>query len=164
MKNALLQQQIHQFLTSMQYDIQLLYSIPDMYSRNLILNQLTYKLSSLQFLYNLVMSNSQTVYGAAVPIQNQTNDIPTTGYPLVNMQNGRTFTKEQLANYTGRNGMPAYVAVGDVVYDVTNHRVWAAGTHAGLQAGGVYTNEFSRCHAGEEMILNQLIPVGRLVD
>jgi len=78
-------------------------------------------------------------------------------------QNQRTFTREQLAQFNGKNGMPAYVAVNGIVYDVTNNAAWSAATHFGLAAGNDWTREFASCHAAEQWILNTLTPVGRLV-
>lgn len=77
--------------------------------------------------------------------------------------NGQTFTREQLTQFTGMNGMPAYVAVNGVVYDVTNNAAWSLATHFGLKAGNDLTGEFASCHAGQNWILAQLKPVGRLV-
>lgn len=77
--------------------------------------------------------------------------------------NGQTFSREQLTQFTGTNGMPAYVAVNGVVYDVTNNAAWSLATHFGLKAGNDLTGEFASCHAGQNWILAQLKPVGRLV-
>lgn len=38
-------------------------------------------------------------------------------------------TREELAGYDGREGRPAYAAVGGKVYDFTASRLWAAGNH-----------------------------------
>lgn len=77
--------------------------------------------------------------------------------------NGQTFSREQLTQFTGMNGMPAYVSVNGVVYDVTNNAAWSLATHFGLKAGNDLTGEFASCHAGQNWILAQLKPVGRLV-
>jgi len=90
---------------------------------------------------------------------------PQPGIPFTQTSNpnGPTFTKEQLAQFTGLNGMPAYVAVNGVVYDVTNNAAWSLATHFGLSAGKDWTAEFASCHAGQQWILAQLKPIGRLV-
>ncbi|MFF5994661.1 cytochrome b5 domain-containing protein [Lysinibacillus sp. KU-BSD001] len=75
----------------------------------------------------------------------------------------RNLTVEQLANFDGKNGRPAYVAVNGLIYDVTNNRAWAAATHFGLLAGKEYSQEFASCHAGQQSILATLPVVGRLV-
>lgn len=73
----------------------------------------------------------------------------------------RTFTLEELAQYNGKNGTPAYIAINGVVYDVTNNAVWASATHFGLSAGKDLTSAFASCHAGSN-ILNKLPVVGNL--
>lgn len=80
--------------------------------------------------------------------------------PAVNDE--RTFTKEELATYNGKNGMPAYVAIRGIVYDVTNSPAWLSGTHLGLYAGNDLTAEFNTCHH-DEIILKTLPIVGKLI-
>ena len=41
----------------------------------------------------------------------------------------RVFNLDELKNYNGQNGNPAYVAVNGVVYDVTNSSKWKNGVH-----------------------------------
>lgn len=77
-------------------------------------------------------------------------------------QRQREFTLEELSGYTGRNGNPAYVAVDNIVYDVTNNAAWAAASHFGLTAGRDLTGEFASCHAGQS-VLNKLKAVGKLI-
>lgn len=74
-----------------------------------------------------------------------------------------TFTVNELAKYDGKNGNPAYVAVNGVIYYVTNNAAWAAATHFGLTAGRDLTNQFSNCHKEQQLILNTLPVVGRLI-
>jgi predicted heme/steroid binding protein len=74
----------------------------------------------------------------------------------------RVFTVDELAQYNGKEGAPAYVAVKGVVYDVTNNPLWAGGNHFfGLTAGRDLTNEFAMCHPGA-MVLSVLPVVGTL--
>ncbi|HAN09666.1 MAG TPA: hypothetical protein DCP90_03530 [Clostridiales bacterium] len=70
-------------------------------------------------------------------------------------------TLEQLAQYDGSRGKPAYVAVNGVIYDVSNARSWGGGTHFGLYAGKDLTGQFSGCHQAD--ILKNLPVVGRLI-
>lgn len=79
--------------------------------------------------------------------------------PAVNAT--RVFTLEELAQYNGKNGNPAYIAINGVIYDVTNNAAWAAASHFGLSAGNDLTNAFASCHAGSN-ILNKLPIVGNL--
>ncbi|RFZ77128.1 hypothetical protein DS742_20160 [Lacrimispora amygdalina] len=73
------------------------------------------------------------------------------------------FTLEQLSQYDGRNGAPAYVAVNGVVYNVTDNRLWSGGNHFwGLSAGRDLSIEFASCHPGA-MVLSVLPVVGYLI-
>lgn len=100
---------------------------------------------------NTGISNQQTI-PAIPPSLNQS----------VTQPNQRIFTLEELANYDGKDGKSAYVAVEGTVYDVTNNRTWAAATHFGLVSGKNHTQEFASCHAGQQSILQTLPVVGRL--
>lgn len=57
----------------------------------------------------------------------------------------KTFTLAELAKYNGDGGMPPYVAVGGVVYDMTG--VFTAGSHYSHYAGQELTNEFYSQHS-----------------
>lgn len=46
-----------------------------------------------------------------------------------------TFTLEELAEFDGKDGARAYVAVQGVIYDVTDLPRWEGGTHNGYDAG-----------------------------
>lgn len=76
--------------------------------------------------------------------------------------NRTDLTAEELSQYTGKNGNPAYVAINGIIYDVTNSAAWAAASHFGLTAGKDLTSEFASCHTGEH-ILNKLTVVGKLI-
>ncbi|WP_102692219.1 cytochrome b5 domain-containing protein [Rummeliibacillus pycnus] len=120
----------------------------------LLANQLIHTNPSAQ---QIVPINSNAVSSTQIPpktpLSNETAPPP----------NLRNFTAEELSSYNGKNGRPAYVAVKNNVYDVTNNRAWAAATHFGLISGRDYTQEFASCHAGQQSILNTLPVVGRLV-
>lgn len=79
-----------------------------------------------------------------------------------NLTRARTFTLEELKSYNGRDGMPAYVAVNGVVYDVTNSPVWMEGTHFELMAGRDLSDEFKSCHSSNA-VLSTLPAAGTLV-
>ena len=49
-------------------------------------------------------------------------------------------TLDQLKQYDGKNGNPAYVAVDGVIYDVTNVPQWKNGEHNGYSAGNDLTD------------------------
>ena len=50
-------------------------------------------------------------------------------------------TLEELAQYNGENGNPAYIAVDGVIYDVTDAGPWRGGKHNGFSAGNDLTEE-----------------------
>lgn len=68
------------------------------------------------------------------------------------------FTKEKLAQYNGKNGINAYIAVNGIVYDVSSK--WKDGKHHGLEAGKDLTQEFLDSPHGHTMI-GKLEIVGR---
>jgi len=54
----------------------------------------------------------------------------------------KQFTIEELKEFDGRDGKPAYVAYKGTVYDVTESAMWGGGDHEGMhQAGGDMTEE-----------------------
>lgn len=138
------------------------------------LQRLWDSISSIHFLSELlanqVMINGIQVLPVQQPSQNNTGKsnqqmipaIPPSLNQSVTQPNQRIFTLEELANYDGKDGKSAYVAVEGIVYDVTNNRTWAAATHFGLVSGKNHTQEFASCHAGQQSILQTLPVVGRL--
>lgn len=74
----------------------------------------------------------------------------------------KEFTLEELAQYDGSNGKPAYTAVNGIVYDVSLNKAWGGGTHFGLEAGRDFTMEFQACHGGMSQILVMLPKAGVL--
>ncbi|MDF2592411.1 MAG: heme/steroid binding domain protein [Clostridia bacterium] len=72
------------------------------------------------------------------------------------------FTVDELAQYDGSAGKPAYVAVSGIVYDVSIQSTWGGGTHFGLYAGKDLTAHFQACH-DNDTILAMLPKVGVLV-
>lgn len=75
-------------------------------------------------------------------------------------QTQREFTPEELTNYSGEGGKPAYVAVNGIVYDVSLNPAWGGGTHFGIYAGKDLTAEFNACHKNSAVILDRLPQVG----
>ncbi len=74
------------------------------------------------------------------------------------------FTEEEIAEYNGQDGNPAYVAVEDVVYDVTDANGWENGVHeGGIEAGNVYTEaDFEGSPHGTEVLDN--VPIVGTID
>lgn len=131
-----IRRQIQVTFQEIEFLIRLLYSTTDIQTKNLTLNQLWNQISFLHFLVNM----------------QEPEQLP---LPPI--------TREQLSQFTGKGGHPAYVAVNGVVYDVTNNKAWSLASHFGLNAGQDLTKDFSSCHEGQERILQTLTPVGRLV-
>ena len=74
-----------------------------------------------------------------------------------------TFTLAELAMYDGQNGNPAYIAIDDVVYDVTDEPKWNGGKHNGYTAGQDLTEEMQAAPHGLSK-LTGLTAVGRLAE
>lgn len=77
--------------------------------------------------------------------------------------NAQTFTLDELAQYDGKNGNDAYIAVEGIVYDVTNAAKWQNGNHYGVQAGTDCTTAISRSPHGSS-VLDGLPIVGTLTE
>ncbi|MDD4323764.1 MAG: cytochrome b5 domain-containing protein [Eubacteriales bacterium] len=77
-----------------------------------------------------------------------------------------TFTLEELAEYDGKDGNRAYIAVDGIVYDVTDIEAWAGGTHADGQftAGKDYSDEIREISPHGTGVLSRAVVVGSLVD
>ena len=56
---------------------------------------------------------------------------------------GRAFTLDELAQFDGQNGAPAYVAVDGLVYDVTGSILWPDGKHARCDLGAMAGQDLS---------------------
>jgi len=70
-------------------------------------------------------------------------------------------TPDELSQYDGKDGKPAYVAVNGIVYNVSEYPVWSDGSHFGLSAGTDVSESFRQCH--DNTILEKLEIVGKLV-
>ncbi|MBD3307362.1 cytochrome B5 [candidate division KSB3 bacterium] len=64
------------------------------------------------------------------------------------------FTAEELSQYDGQNGSPAYVAYDGKVYDISHSFLWAEGDHQmSHYAGENLTHAFGRApHTFEETL------------
>ena len=73
-------------------------------------------------------------------------------------------TLDQLKQYDGKNGNPAYVAVDGVIYDVTNVPQWKNGEHNGYSAGNDLTDIIKNKSPHGVAKLVGVPVVGKLVD
>jgi predicted heme/steroid binding protein len=55
----------------------------------------------------------------------------------------QTFALEELAQFDGKDGRPAYIAVDGVVYDVSDSQKWPSGAHTGCNLGAVAGQDLS---------------------
>lgn len=77
----------------------------------------------------------------------------------------KTFTTEVLAQYNGKNGNPAYIAIDGKVYDVTKVPQWKDGNHAGKFEAGKDFSEALKTQAPHDAAKMQGVPVvGVLAD
>jgi predicted heme/steroid binding protein len=65
----------------------------------------------------------------------------------------RRFTREELKQYDGRKGRPAYIAYRELVYDVSESFLWQGGTHQVLhRAGRDLTEELETAPHGPDLL------------
>jgi predicted heme/steroid binding protein len=65
----------------------------------------------------------------------------------------RAFTAEELAQYDGKDGAPAYIAYEGKVYDVSGSFLWRRGRHWVLhQAGADLTDRLASAPHGEDLL------------
>jgi predicted heme/steroid binding protein len=88
-------------------------------------------------------------------------NVPTSNSSTPSETTNRIFTGDELKQYNGQNGNPAYVAINGTVYDVTNVQSWKNGTHQGLSAGMDLTSELASSPHGD-VVLPNLPIVGTL--
>lgn len=73
-------------------------------------------------------------------------------------------TLAELAQYNGKNGQPAYVAVDGVIYDVSGYAKWKNGEHNGYSAGQDLTDIIKNKSPHGVAKLKEVPIVGKLVD
>lgn len=76
----------------------------------------------------------------------------------------RRLTKEELAQYNGKDGAPAYIAYAGKVYDLSHSFLWQKGRHQVLHTAGIdLTTELDAAPHGADM-LERFPVIGMLVD
>jgi predicted heme/steroid binding protein len=71
------------------------------------------------------------------------------------------FTEEMLAQFNGKSGKNAYIAINGIVYDVSDR--WKDGEHHSLVAGKNLTQEFLSSSHGHA-IISKLEIVGQYIE
>ena len=78
----------------------------------------------------------------------------------------KTFTAAELAEFDGKEGRPAYIAVDGVVYDVSASVRWPEGGHTACfldaKAGNDLSQELERAPSNMRALVERLPAVGRL--
>ncbi|MDW7670781.1 MAG: cytochrome b5 domain-containing protein [Bacillota bacterium] len=74
------------------------------------------------------------------------------------------FTVDELAEYDGKDGRSAYVAVDGLVYDFTELGRWSGGTHNGFDAGQDLTEALQNVSPHGERVLSRAPVVGHLAE
>lgn len=75
----------------------------------------------------------------------------------------RKFTRAELKEFDGSDGVPIYAAYKGKVYDVSTSPLWTEGQHFEHLAGADLTDELTDAPHGEEVFEN-FLAVGVLVD
>ena len=73
-------------------------------------------------------------------------------------------TLDELKQYDGKNGNPAYVAVDGIIYDMTNVAAWRNGEHNGYSAGNDLTDIIKNKSPHGVKNLEGVPVVGKIVD
>jgi predicted heme/steroid binding protein len=78
------------------------------------------------------------------------------------LEETKKFTINELSQFDGKNGKPAYVGYKGKVYDLTEASSWMEGDHMGHVAGQDLTEEMEIAPHGEE-VMEKMKVVGVLV-
>lgn len=73
-------------------------------------------------------------------------------------------TKEEVAEFNGKNGKPSYIIIDDIIYDVSNIDLFKQSPHNELKLGQDLTKDFYECHEGNMKILDKIPRVGLLAE
>lgn len=78
------------------------------------------------------------------------------------MSSEKQFTIEELKEYNGKNGKPAYIAYKGKVYDVTDDYLWTDGEHQGEHSAGTDLTEKMPLAPHMEDVLDRVKLIGTL--
>jgi predicted heme/steroid binding protein len=71
-------------------------------------------------------------------------------------------TPEELAQFNGQDGTPAYVAVSGVIYDVSSSKLWDNGNHEGVHQAGRDLTEDLKTAPHVRSVIERFPVVGQL--
>lgn len=80
------------------------------------------------------------------------------------VEDGLILTLEELAQYDGKDGNPAYVAVDGIIYDVTDSARWDEGEHNGFEAGNDLTEGINDASPHGISVLSRMPVVGKIAE
>lgn len=73
-------------------------------------------------------------------------------------------TKEELANFNGENGNPAYISIDGIIYDISNVDLFKQSPYNNLKFGTDVTEAFYELNNRDESILRDIPIVGLLAE
>jgi predicted heme/steroid binding protein len=73
-------------------------------------------------------------------------------------------TNQELAEYDGCAGRPAYIAVNGTIYDVTASPLWSGGDHQGAHQAGRELGEELKNAPHVRAVIERFPVIGRLED
>lgn len=75
------------------------------------------------------------------------------------------FTMDEIAEFDGQDGNPAYIVVDGLVYDVTKSGMWSGGVHQGqFRAGQDLTEEIMEDSPHGTGVLDRMEIVGQIAE
>ncbi|MGD6807165.1 MAG: cytochrome b5 domain-containing protein [Candidatus Bathyarchaeia archaeon] len=77
------------------------------------------------------------------------------------MEQPRKFTRQELSQFNGKNGKPAYVGYKGKVYDVTESYQWGDGDHMGHEAGRDLTEQMEIAPHADD-VMERMKQIGEL--
>lgn len=89
------------------------------------------KLKKHAALWSVIVLLSLTLTACTQSAQQDATPTPTQSGENAEIE----LTLVELAEYNGKDGKPAYVAVDGVIYDMTDSGMWKNGEHNGFSAG-----------------------------
>jgi predicted heme/steroid binding protein len=117
-----------------------------------------------RFLGFLLVGFAAFLLLGCVPPETTATTTTATGTSTETSTETLSLTLAQLAEFDGKNGKPAYIAVSGVIYDVSNSPRWTGGQHNGFLAGRDLTTQIQTLSPHGVSVLNGLPIIGVLVN